>query len=342
MRRIKTISLTIPCVTGPYTNVSATLTLQSNRIRKKTTMSTKTSEYQWDGDFEDDRFNYNLGGIQSIATSSCQNDSGLFELNFRDERYLPFEGAGVISEWQLELPKELRQFDYNTISDVVIHMRYTAREGGAILKNKVVEALQNALEEMALGENGKERTGLFQVFSAKHEFPSEWHQFLYPSKDEPTQILELDLQQKNFPFLFRNKTISITSIEIYLKLQEGVKDSDGKIITYGETDQLYCTLKNPKGDRPYYPNPQNLEEDRQDLLFQITSSPINKLPYAYKPFINNNHNTGKWTLTIPGLKDIKENEKSEIPKHLCKEESSLLNPKVIEDIFIVCHYKVSK
>lgn len=224
-------------------------------------------------------------------------------------------------------------------------MRYTAREGGAILKNKVVEALQQALAAMPLGENGKERTGLFRVFSSKHEFPSQWHRFLHPSKEELPQILELDLQQKNFPFLFRNKTISITSIEIYLKLQEGVKDSDGKIITYEKNDTLYCTLKNPKGDRPYYSKPQSLEEDKsleEDLLFQITSSPINKLPYAYKPFINNNHNTGKWTLTIPGLKDIKENEKSEIPKHLRKKESSLLNPKVIEDIFIVCHYKVSK
>jgi hypothetical protein len=30
---------------------------------------------------------------QSIATSNAQNDDGMFELNFRDERYLPFEGA---------------------------------------------------------------------------------------------------------------------------------------------------------------------------------------------------------------------------------------------------------
>ena len=35
--------------------------------------------------------------VQSIVTSHGQNDSGLFELNFRDERYLPFEGAGAIS-----------------------------------------------------------------------------------------------------------------------------------------------------------------------------------------------------------------------------------------------------
>lgn len=58
-----------------------------------------------------------------IAISNGQNDSGLFELNFRYARYLPFEDAGAISERDLKLP-EFRQFDYNTISDVVLHARY--------------------------------------------------------------------------------------------------------------------------------------------------------------------------------------------------------------------------
>jgi hypothetical protein len=47
---------------------------------------------------DDPRFRDNVGAIQSITTSSAQNDSGLFELNFRDEWYLPFEGAGAISQ----------------------------------------------------------------------------------------------------------------------------------------------------------------------------------------------------------------------------------------------------
>ncbi|MBK9227461.1 MAG: hypothetical protein IPL67_10515 [Ignavibacteria bacterium] len=37
--------------------------------------------------------------------STGQNDSGVFELNFRDERYLPFENTGAISSWRLELPR---------------------------------------------------------------------------------------------------------------------------------------------------------------------------------------------------------------------------------------------
>src|SRR5438270_10703149 len=58
----------------------------------------------------------------------------MFELNFRDERYLPFEGAGVISTWRIELPKDCNAFDFETISDVIITLNYTAREGGELLR----------------------------------------------------------------------------------------------------------------------------------------------------------------------------------------------------------------
>jgi hypothetical protein len=35
-----------------------------------------------------------IGAVQSIVTSGGSNDSGIFETNLRDERFLPFEGAG--------------------------------------------------------------------------------------------------------------------------------------------------------------------------------------------------------------------------------------------------------
>jgi hypothetical protein len=57
---------------------------------------------------------YYFGSLQSVVTSSAQQYSGLFETNLRDERSLPFENAGVISTWRLELPAVYRQFDYDT------------------------------------------------------------------------------------------------------------------------------------------------------------------------------------------------------------------------------------
>jgi hypothetical protein len=45
----------------------------------------------------------------------AQNDDGLFELSFRDERYLPFEGAGAICQLHLQMPAGVAAFDYSTI-----------------------------------------------------------------------------------------------------------------------------------------------------------------------------------------------------------------------------------
>ena len=100
-RRIKSVAVTIPCVTGPYASVNCTLTLLKSSIRKTTQVG---ADYARDAGGEDDRFSDYFGSMQSITTSSAQNDTGMFETNLRDERYLPFEHSGVISQWQLELP----------------------------------------------------------------------------------------------------------------------------------------------------------------------------------------------------------------------------------------------
>lgn len=139
-RHIKSVSLTLPCVVGPYTTVSCTLRLLKSSIRINTKDADKADNYPRHNNggvpIDDDRFIENNIPVKEIAPSSAQNDSGLFKLSFRDERYLPFEGAGVVSQWSLELfndnsedfGKALRQFDYNTITDTILHIKYTARE----------------------------------------------------------------------------------------------------------------------------------------------------------------------------------------------------------------------
>ena len=59
---------------------------------------------------DDPRIVRQYGAREAIATSCGQNDSGLFELNFRDQRYLPFEYMGAVSRWRIELPPENNYF----------------------------------------------------------------------------------------------------------------------------------------------------------------------------------------------------------------------------------------
>ena len=174
-RRVKSVSISLPCIAGPYTSVSAKLSLVSNKYRKNTAKAqgagTPKEEYE-EVTGNDERFTYNVGAIQSIAASNSQNDSGMFELNFRDERYLPFEGCGAVGKWRLELPKEVRQFDYNTISDVVMHVKYTSREGGGSLRGLAGTTLKEKLLEIKQQLN---QSGLHIALNMKYDLPNEWH-----------------------------------------------------------------------------------------------------------------------------------------------------------------------
>jgi hypothetical protein len=206
-RRIKSVAVSIPCVTGPYASVNCKLTLLKSSIRK--TPILRDGAYAREG-AEDDRFSDYFGSLQSIVTSSAQNDSGLFETNLRDERYLPFENSGVISEWQLELPAnpskgEPAQFDYDTISDVILHIRYTAREGGGLLRNAAMKALDELIQ-------AGQAAGSVRLFSVRHEFPTQWHRFLYPTNPTGKNVFELEMGPNLFPFKDRGKTLKINTI----------------------------------------------------------------------------------------------------------------------------------
>jgi hypothetical protein len=209
MRRLKSVALTIPCVVGPYTGVNCTLTLLRSEMRAKALVS---GGYRRK-DEEDSRFIVDVVPAQSIAASQAQNDTGTFEVNFRDERYLPFEGAGAVSTWRIELQNELRQFDYDTISDVVLHLRYTAREGGALLKHAATKALTDALKDAT-------DQPLMRLFSLRHEYSTAWYRFLEASPaGAADQFLTASLAKERFPFAFQAKKISIDTISLFVKVR---------------------------------------------------------------------------------------------------------------------------
>jgi hypothetical protein len=204
MRRIKSTSITIPCVVGPYTSINCTLTLLSSETRVKSTPQIPYAKKQP----VDDRFVQNFAAMQSIATSTAQNDSGLFELNFRDERYLPFEGSGVISRWRIELPNNIRQFDYQTITDVVLHLKYTARDGGVALRK---EADTN-LHQMLKNDAGKLQS---RLFSLRHEFPTEWYKLVSNVDKDGNHSQTFSFNKQRFPMVFKNGVITVKKVDVF-------------------------------------------------------------------------------------------------------------------------------
>jgi peptidoglycan hydrolase-like protein with peptidoglycan-binding domain len=217
-RRVKSVSITLPCVVGPYATVSCTLRLLKNSIRINTVDGDNGYPRNIDSaglPVDDARFVENTIPVKAIAASSGQNDSGVFELNFRDERYLPFEGAGVISEWSIELfndssedfGRPLRQFDYDSISDAVLHVKYTAREGAGAFKSGAIAHLREYFSE----DDG---TPSLLMLNLRRDFPSQWSRFLEPRDPANGNVFELEVSRDLFPFRDAGKTLKINTISL--------------------------------------------------------------------------------------------------------------------------------
>jgi hypothetical protein len=226
-RRIKSVAVSIPCVVGPYTTVNCTIRLLKGSIRKSPILS--DGSYPREG-VEDQRFDDHFGSLEAVVTSTGQNDSGMFETNLRDERYLPFEGSGVVGEWQLQLPAdprtEPRQFDYDTIADVILHVRYTAREGGDQLRKK-------ALENVATRITEAQAAGSVRLFSVRHEFPSEWAKFknIKIQGAVKTAELAIELRPEHYPFWSRDRIDAVKRVEVIAR-----KKAAGAVDLYVQPD----------------------------------------------------------------------------------------------------------
>jgi hypothetical protein len=210
MRRIKDARVTLACVAGPYTGVHCRLTLLSSMTRIHPEVrppahhcccdGQRGSEYEVCAD--DPRIVREYAARESIATSSGQNDPGLFELNFRDERYLPFEYQGAVSRWRFELPPENNYFDLDTVTDVVLHLDYTAREGGEVLRAAAMDDARRRLPGDGL-----------RFFDVRHDFPDAWPPAWRPGAgagaadereddaDRRHRSLRLGLTPAMFPFV---------------------------------------------------------------------------------------------------------------------------------------------
>ena len=176
MRRIKSIAISIPSVVGPYASVNCTLSLQASSVRTSPLLA--NGVYGRDPAQDDIRFVDYFGATDVVVTSGASNDSGMFETNLRDERFLPFEGAGAISTWTLTLPNELRAFDYSTISDVIVHVRYTAREAGGLLGKTATKELVKAFADAT-------RSPQALILNLKYDFPTEWAAFVNGTGSSP-------------------------------------------------------------------------------------------------------------------------------------------------------------
>ncbi len=225
-RRVKTASLTVSGAPGPLSNVNATLTLLENRMR---TDANASGSYAQSADAEDSRFVVSVAPIQAVATSRPDADPGLFQLRFDDERYLPFEGAGAISTWRIELRQADNPIDLTRLGDVVLTLSYTARGGGAAL-----EAAARADREKGVARGGM-KPDVRQLISLKRDLPEAWKRLEEAPAGKETE-LALPLSADRLTARFRGLDVRIERVLVFAPPRGALA-----------ADSLKLRLEPPKG-----------------------------------------------------------------------------------------------
>ncbi|WP_036770904.1 neuraminidase-like domain-containing protein [Photorhabdus australis] len=106
VRRIKQLSVTLPALLGPYQDVQAILSYSGEAAGL-------------------------AESCKSLAVSHGMNDSGQFQLDFNDGKFLPFEGISIDKgTLTLSFPNATgkQKAMLESLSDIILHIRYTIRQ----------------------------------------------------------------------------------------------------------------------------------------------------------------------------------------------------------------------
>ena len=152
LRLIKSVELSVLALTSPVHGISATLT--------NTGVSRVVAGPPW----VDPKVLQRLP--ESVSLSAPIQTSGLFELRLDDPLLLPFEGSGVEATWVLEMGRGANRIDFSTLSDVLMTVRYTAKDDAGY-RQRVIARLET-------GVQGRAFYGMAQ------SFPDSWYHFHNP------------------------------------------------------------------------------------------------------------------------------------------------------------------
>ncbi len=167
---------------------------------------------------------------ESIVFTSPINATGLFELEPESALLLPFEGMGVETTWQLELPKAANPFDYRSIADVLLTLEYTALEDREY-RQKVVRSLGNTFE----GDRS---------FSLRNQFPDAWYDLNNPDTVARPQRMHATLPLRRDDFPPHVDELAVAQVTLFVARNESLIDeltlpslrhlaADGEVVESG-------------------------------------------------------------------------------------------------------------
>ena len=134
----------------------------------------------------------------------------------------------------------------STISDAILHVKYTAREDAGPFKNAAIAHLRDYLSQDGA-------TPSLRMFDLRQEFPTQWHRFLNPTNPANGNVFELEMSPRLFPFRDEKKTLKVNSVWLLARCKDG---------------ENYAALLNPPlAPPPAGGKPLNLPQSTNTVAF---------------------------------------------------------------------------
>jgi hypothetical protein len=223
---------------------------------------------------------------ESIAFTSTQNATGLFELQQDNSKLNPFESMGVDTFWELEMPKASNRFDYGTIADVLLTIEYTALNSYDYRK-QVIERLDRSFSAD-------------RAFSFHHELADQWYDLNNPDLTDQPMTIQFETSRSDFaPNL---EDLMIRQVVLYFSRKDGSDFEVGvghlKFTPTGSDVQLGT-------------DGQNLQSI--DGIISTRSGNV----AAWDTFISGNHAPfGSWELSLSDSEELRTQFREELIENI--------------------------
>jgi hypothetical protein len=114
--------------------------------------------------------------------------------------------AGAVSRWRIDLPPETNYFDFDSLSDVVLHVNYTAREGGENLRSAAAAAARCRLP----GDG-------WRMLDVRRDLSDAWSGLCRPPGGGWSRAFDLNLSGAMFPFVPRQRVRRVDRLQVFVE-----------------------------------------------------------------------------------------------------------------------------
>jgi len=209
---------------------------------------------------------------------------------------------------------------------VIVHLRYTARDGKPALKDVAWDATFGSAPPAAIppptGNALAAPRQPVRMFSVRHEYPDAWHRFLHPLGDQQDAVLDLDLSASRFPYC-GDGTVEIQNLRLIFVTAPG-----------SSADRLKATLAYLAGGAaaPIAATP----EPPPSTAFAAATDVADFASCTYAP--GTNSATGQWRLRITAADNPA--PRASILDAPGGAGTQRVIPDLVSDLLVLCSYDI--